>query len=93
MSYTKGPWSAKKIQEELAGIPLGERFMIMTPNSSLVIAEVCIQGDHEGNANLISASPELLEALTVATNMLDIHGGHDLKRFYSVIAKAKGAQS
>ena len=99
MSFTPGPWQTDRNHR---GVLMG----VYGPGRRHDLDFVCTinhehQGDHEANARLIAAAPDLLAACGAAMKVLPSLGvnnwppGHALKKdaicnLQSAIAKAKG---
>ncbi len=92
MTHAKGPWVVGPVDDTVVthvGMD-GIRYEIAT-----------IDGDYndpetwpimEANARLISAAPDLLEALKVAQLWLDVDGRYDMQGINAAISKAEGNQ-
>lgn len=93
MSYTKGPW---EIEENEYGDEIDVYPLKGGPPPIGRWAEICTVKDYEsqdemrGNARIIAASPDLLEALKVAQLWLDVDGRFDMQGINAAIAKAEG---
>jgi len=81
--FTKGPWKA------VTGTSTG--MAVIAPNEPKVRKNVCGVGGQNRifNAYLISAAPELYEALIHATQVCKAFGYEDAD-FESALAKARG---
>lgn len=90
--HTPGPWQAQR----RAGSDYG--YEVVADRKRRIIAET-ICGEHDANAHLIAAAPELLEALKACKDFLDgvprpsgirIHLDELSDTAEQVIAKAEG---
>jgi hypothetical protein len=84
--HTPGPWQITRAK----GLP----HAIVAPHpeiGTIPVATVVIANDHEANANLLAAAPDLLEMLKVAQLWLDVDGRFDMRGINAAIAKATGA--
>lgn len=100
--HTPGPWSIGDLAEN-------EGFVSIDASSHGALAEVVVKMDDDplpspeliANARLIAASPELLEALTKATDLIDARNSSTdrpssfimnlVSEFRAIITKATGA--
>lgn len=67
MKHTNGPWQIQKLEENHHGYENWKTFAIRSPQNVClaVIGDVdrYHEKDHEANAHLIAAAPDMLEAL------------------------------
>ena len=91
-AFTKGPWEAKVSKYD------ENEFIVQAGMPSM---RVLAKFDGDGykyddtdvaNARLISAAPDLLEALKVAQLWLDMDGRYDMQGINAAISKAEGNQ-
>lgn len=85
--YTPGPWTVSGRQ--VKSIDHGKRYTVATTNNPKFTDEA-----NASNAWLIAAAPDLLTALRIAEDALDIYSGgqsSDLAAIRAAIDKAMGA--
>ncbi len=87
MSHTPGPWTAKDQGGGSRGKSLG--ICISGPNGFPLFFLPRSTPANEGNAPLVAAAPELLEALKLVVSISD-RNTHAWNRAKAVIAKAEG---
>lgn len=89
VKHTPGPWVMDRSLR--TAINAGNKHVAMVNfyNSPTEATRV-IGDEHEANARLIAASPELLAMLKVAQLWLDVDGRFDMQGINAAIAKAEG---
>ncbi len=97
MKYTKGEWKAQQ-QKNLAS---GKYEWVIKVNESEVSDRVIATtpyakklNDHEANANLISAAPNMYDACRFALGVLLIDGDKDNAKYWlkKALSKAEGRE-
>ncbi len=80
-AHTPGPWFYEK------------PFFVTTNHHAICRMKNTLRDDTEANARLISAAPDLLEALMDLTTLYEISSGRDpvfVSKARAAIAKARG---
>ena len=92
--YTKGPWSAIPNGHFIEIVPDGQIHTVASMVACYFDGDPSVTGTEQGTAALISAAPELFEALEAIVNDLPINRdwlNPDYENMaYAAIAKAKG---
>lgn len=84
--HTKGPWFA--VVTDTTGVGNPALWDITCKNGGIIAESI---GHNEADANLISAAPDLLDALDLLLNKVNVHYGVQDKHLISVIEKAEMA--
>jgi len=86
MKHTKGKWNIKEVCENLNGLSSFVGYQVVSDNEVVIAKETT-----EANANLIAASPELLDCLQDAmTDLIEYMSPGQRHHFRKVIKRAKG---
>lgn len=86
MKHTKGKWEVKEVEEILNGFTSFVSYQVVSDNEVVIAKETT-----EANANLITASPELLDCLQDAmTDLIEYMSPGQRHHFRKIIKRAKG---
>jgi hypothetical protein len=83
MKHTPGPWKYEQSTKTIRATPSNYWLATMDSWDGAV--------NHDANAKLIAAAPELLEALSMLLDRLDYHGNIDIVREEGPIEDARQA--
>lgn len=92
--HTPGPWIAAAFPSSIVGLPVvAQNGRSIASVTFFKLGPEFSQHDRESqsNARLISAAPDLLEALKYAAVHLE-YAGFDMSKIDTAIAKAEGRQ-